>query len=184
MTPPTDTVVEILGTLAGLKCVSCYGAGAQSSLELVGIPGADPMYFCETCQSSGLRFPQLSVECLCLLGEYNSNSIRDHIEDPCGACLAQESHSDYCLTCHGGKRVPLNLESVHLEMVHEAAEVAQRGQYVGLSFITARRDDGYEVRYISDWEAGNEDLIPWHGGKTLVEAALRALDAVVRVNNE
>ncbi len=30
-------------------CPACYGYGPMSSMELVGIPGADPMYGCLRC---------------------------------------------------------------------------------------------------------------------------------------
>ena len=35
------------------QCPRCYGYGAMSSQELVGIPGADPMYGCDYCQGTG-----------------------------------------------------------------------------------------------------------------------------------
>lgn len=32
-----------------IECPACYGNGPASSMELVGIPGADPMYGCDVC---------------------------------------------------------------------------------------------------------------------------------------
>ena len=54
--------------LAGLEkpCPNCHGYGAMSSQELVGIPGADPMYGCDMCNSIGKVpvLPDLRVPCI------------------------------------------------------------------------------------------------------------------------
>ncbi len=38
------------------KCPECFGHGWESSMELVGVPGADPMYGCDNCKDGTVPF--------------------------------------------------------------------------------------------------------------------------------
>ena len=66
-------------------CPTCHGYGGMSSLELVGIPGADPMYGCETCDSTG-KVPILDPKLMRLPCPY-----------PCH-CQRGPLHTAPCLT--------------------------------------------------------------------------------------
>ena len=67
----TETTILILSLVAPQPCPTCKGSGWMSSLDLVGIPGADPMYGgCEDCKDGTVEQAQ-------------AGPVREALSDPC-----------------------------------------------------------------------------------------------------
>lgn len=92
------TVVEAQLWLAGLEkpCPNCHDYGAMSSQELVGIPGADPMYGCDMCNSTGKVPLLLDLRKPCL--NYSTVERFGH-----GSGWTLEARQDYQDFCRSGK---------------------------------------------------------------------------------
>ena len=150
MTTKPMTQAEALSWLAHLEkdCPYCYGYGGMSSMELVGVPGADPMYYCDVCQSIGKVpvLPDLRGLCPCLvyiqsLGQSSEPCIPcdNHIH----RCKHHSSmHQDDCLECHGSNWVPNQGESALYQAMNRA------GWGYG---ILQQPDNGH--RHVSFWKA-------------------------------
>ncbi len=90
--------IDVVKAAALTTCTECYGSGPLSSLELVGIEGAAPMYGCLACTerpgdavyATGFKWPTLTSGC-------------SHYWRP-GAW--SECQGDDCKRCDGLHRFP------------------------------------------------------------------------------
>jgi len=110
-TKPQPSLDVLLLACAGatVPCPVCHGDGAASSMELVGIPGRDPMYGCDTCTSQPgepalatgrtFLFPDsVRLPCPCIEALYCS---------PCyESYRGVATHVTACSRCQGRSWVP------------------------------------------------------------------------------
>ena len=172
-----EEMEEIVARLARLECPDrrsgdcLLGGGTWWDARIQEGPGIKH----ERCQGTGRRFPMLSRECQSDFHREVRHSLVAH---------ETKLKDEWCGNCHGDKRVPLDADAVHLETVHEAMHSVVIS---GLSFTSYRAQDihsidnahqeGYDGRY---WVEGmSSDLYPWFCGRTLLEVALRSMDAWV-----
>jgi hypothetical protein len=104
-------------------CPTCHGDGWSSSMELVGVPGADPMYGgCPDCQAGEVvMFPKLWAECPCTL-VFAEEWLDGQHGEACDSCVLGLEHAISCFSCstrRGWTPAPYSLE-----LLLEAAEAA------------------------------------------------------------
>jgi hypothetical protein len=128
-------------------CPTCHGDGWSSSMELVGVPGADPMYGgCPDCQAGEVvMFPKLWAECPCTL-VFAEEWLDGQHGEACDSCVLGLEHAISCFSCstrRGWTPAPYSLDLL-LE-VAEAAGFTWRGEPVQWSFWLRRNGSAHGV---------------------------------------